>query len=144
MVLQALRTIFLSSLLFTASISSEMSDCVTTTELDFTEKEACHLNSLVKSMLMMSGNNFQFLVGASSGVMRESIKFKTAGKSGYRLAADLDKAKALMLEKSSSDVKSSVNLLLTDAEIRILIAQVQKVSIENQTILNEHLLKRNR
>jgi len=138
MVLQALRTFILIMVVSLSNIYAETGDmeCTTTTDLDFTEKEACEFDALSQLLIEMSEKNMEAIGGLTTGVSSVALKYNLYGQSRYGVIANLDKAKALLQEKSSKEIKVIVDLILSEAEILKVISQLRKNSIENQIVIN--------
>ncbi len=150
MVLQALRSFVLIFFVFSSSAYSfDMSSipdfkCPTATELDFTEREACMFMLMSKSIASMSGNNAQLLTGTTSSLIQEEKKFGQYGQSAFLFMSKLDKAKALLLEKTSSNIAQAGDMLLSNSDALLLYIQLQRTIIDNQVTINDYLLKENR
>lgn len=150
MVLQTLRSIFLIALLFGSVFCSEMDNmdtngistmCITTTELDFTEKEACHFDNMTKEFVKINGNNLKIQTGSTSVVQQEETKYGKTGVSSYKFLSGLDQAKALMMMQNIQSIEKIQNYLLIETQIKKMNSQMEQIGIENQINLNDLKLK---
>lgn len=149
MVLQALQPFILIAMLCSvasaedmeASSSEGMNQCITSTDLDFTEKEACHFDSMTQVLIKINARNLEQISGVSSGVMQTEQEYGQSGKSPDEFMSNLAKAKAKINEKSSDSINRMIDLVLLDSEIRKLIVQLEKINIENQMLQNKSLIK---